>query len=213
MFMKKEMKLVAYWIELSLIFIMLPSLFLTDMVQKGMIMPSLWAAFGYVAFHLWRNGIPLNENGLRKRELKQMAGRFAVIAPFILLIAFLFYPDHLFDFVRKEPVLWALIMVGYPLVSVWVQEVVFRRWFHYRYRKLFANKPLFIITNAALFAYAHVVFLNPLAVLLSFLGGLMFALTYLRSRSLLLVTIEHALYGNLLFTIGLGSFFYHGTIG
>jgi hypothetical protein len=209
--MKSEITQTWVWIELSLIFILLPSCFLAGVLPKTMIMPSLWAVFGYAVFRLRREGVSLRGEGVRLRELKKVAGRFALIAPAIILIALLFYPDRLFDFVRKEPVLWVLIMVAYPIVSVWVQEMVFRRWFYYRYRHLFATKSTFILANAALFSYAHIVFLNPVALLLSFLGGILFALTYLNSRSLLLVSIEHALYGNLLFTIGLGSFFYHGT--
>ncbi len=43
-------------------------------------------------------------------------------------------------------------------------------------------------------------------------GGWLFADTYRQSRSLWLVCLEHALYGDLIFTIGLGTFFYHGAV-
>jgi hypothetical protein len=46
--------------------------------------------------------------------------------------------------------------------------------------------------------------------ILTFFGGYLFAYTYAKTRSLLLVSIEHALYGCLLYTIGLGRFFYTG---
>ena len=42
-------------------------------------------------------------------------------------------------------------------------------------------------------------------------GGLMFANTYRRTNSLFLVSLEHALYGNTLFFIGLGWFFWGGA--
>ncbi|HXB22539.1 MAG TPA: hypothetical protein VNV88_14225 [Candidatus Solibacter sp.] len=45
----------------------------------------------------------------------------------------------------------------------------------------------------------------------STIGGLLFALTYQQSGSLLLACIEHAIFGNFIFTIGLGQFFYHGA--
>lgn len=35
--------------------------------------------------------------------------------------------------------------------------------------------------------------------------------TYRRARSLLAASIEHALYGMLVFSVGLGRFFFHGT--
>ena len=43
------------------------------------------------------------------------------------------------------------------------------------------------------------------------LGGWLFARRYQRTRSLLTVSVEHALYGVLIFTIGLGDLFYHAA--
>jgi hypothetical protein len=42
-------------------------------------------------------------------------------------------------------------------------------------------------------------------------GGLLFSWSYQQSGSLALTCIEHALFGNFLFTAGLGEFFYHGA--
>jgi hypothetical protein len=46
------------------------------------------------------------------------------------------------------------------------------------------------------------------AIAFATLGGLMFAATYERRRSTLLVSIEHGLYGDFIFTVGLGGLFY-----
>jgi membrane protease YdiL (CAAX protease family) len=46
---------------------------------------------------------------------------------------------------------------------------------------------------------------------LCLIGGLLFALTYQHSGSLLLTCLDHALFGNFIFTVGLGQFFYHGS--
>jgi len=43
-------------------------------------------------------------------------------------------------------------------------------------------------------------------------GGWLFGGTYRRSRSLGLVCLEHALYGDLIFTVGLGQYFFHGAL-
>ena len=45
------------------------------------------------------------------------------------------------------------------------------------------------------------------------MGGLIFGLVYLRFGSLLLATVLHAIAGQLVFTSGLGVYFYHGAIG
>ena len=49
------------------------------------------------------------------------------------------------------------------------------------------------------------------AVALTLVGGWKFAATYRHTRSLWAVSIEHAIYGGILFTVGLGQFFYTGT--
>ena len=43
-------------------------------------------------------------------------------------------------------------------------------------------------------------------------AGFLFACTYRKHDSVLLAAIEHGLYGAMVFTIGLGMFFYHGAI-
>jgi membrane protease YdiL (CAAX protease family) len=64
-----------------------------------------------------------------------------------------------------------------------------------------------LLISALIFAWMHLIFRNPLAVILTLVGGWFFAQTYARTRSLRLVCLEHALYGNLIFTIGLGEYF------
>ena len=63
------------------------------------------------------------------------------------------------------------------------------------------------------FGFAHIVFGNWVAPTLCAIGGLLFAQTYQRTRSLALVAIEHALFGDFIFTLGLGRYFYHGAVG
>lgn len=58
----------------------------------------------------------------------------------------------------------------------------------------------------------HIVFNNYIAVVFTFLAGLIFMKTYIDTKSFGLVCIEHALYGNMIFTIGLGEYFYHNRI-
>ena len=43
------------------------------------------------------------------------------------------------------------------------------------------------------------------AIILTFLGGLLFAFTFKKTKSTILVSIEHAIYGSWLFTIGMGA--------
>jgi hypothetical protein len=60
------------------------------------------------------------------------------------------------------------------------------------------------------FGWAHVGYGHAASIILSTIGGLFFADTFRRSGSLRLACLEHALYGDLMFTIGLGHLFYAG---
>ena len=62
--------------------------------------------------------------------------------------------------------------------------------------------------SSIIFAYVHVLFINPVAPLLTIIAGYFFASTFAKHKSLALVTIEHALYGNMVFTLGLGWYFW-----
>ncbi len=93
----------------------------------------------------------------------------------------------------------------YSLFSVYPQEIIYRTFYFKRYSALFKNEKLFIFVNALVFSLAHLFFKSSLVIVLTFLGGLLFALTYLKTKSILLVSIEHAIYGCWLFTAGMGS--------
>ena len=67
--------------------------------------------------------------------------------------------------------------------------------------------------SAFVFALAHLVFWNWVALLLTFVGGGIFAAAYLGRGGFALAVVLHAVAGAILFTSGLGGFFYHGAIG
>lgn len=119
-------------------------------------------------------------------------------------------PDRLFDFPRRNPQMWAMVMVFYPLLSVVPQEFVYRSFFFRRYAALFPNPNTMIAVNALSFAAMHFVLQNWVAPLLSLIGGAIFAYGYQQHRSLKWVALEHALYGCMIFTVGLGWFFFRG---
>jgi uncharacterized protein len=117
-------------------------------------------------------------------------------------------PQLLFAFVKKAPIQWAVVMLLYPLLSVLPQEVLFRGYFFERYRTVFGRGTPLMVLSALSFGFVHIIFGNWIAVGLSAIGGILFASTYSKTGSVLLVSLEHALFGNFLFTIGLGQYFY-----
>ncbi len=108
---------------------------------------------------------------------------------------------------RAHPLRWGLIMVLYPL-SAGAQEIACRTYFFHRYGGLFRRRATRVAASALCFGWAHVAVNDLRAVVLATAAGLVFAATYERWRSTLLVSVEHALYGDLAFTAGLGSLFY-----
>jgi membrane protease YdiL (CAAX protease family) len=123
-----------------------------------------------------------------------------------------FAPDRLFDLPRKAPLIWAIVVVFYPLLSVYPQELIFRAFLMHRYAPVFGAGPWAATASAIAFGFAHIIFGNVLSVALSLVGGALFARRYQKTRSLLSASVEHALYGVLAFTVGYGDFFYHGTV-
>lgn len=120
-------------------------------------------------------------------------------------------PQLLFSLIRRSPGLWAVIFLLYPLFSVYPQELLYRAFFFHRYQPLFGDGWGMVIASAMAFGFVHIIFRNWLAVGLCVIGGFLFSLTYQASGSLLLTCVDHAIFGNFLFTIGLGEFFYHGA--
>jgi membrane protease YdiL (CAAX protease family) len=134
-----------------------------------------------------------------------------IFIPFMVTVAITIYyvwltdKSQLFSVLLNNPKLWLFILFFYSLLSVYPQELLYRTFFFIRYQQLFKSKWLFIVFNAALFSLAHVFFENILVIILTFIGGLLFALTYKKTRSTLLVSVEHSLYGCWLFTVGMGN--------
>ena len=157
---------------------------------------------------VWRR---LLSKRLARNETLSVLGLFALTAPMLTWLTFTWAPEDFLHFPRRLPALWLLVMVFYPLISVTTQEIVFRVFFFHRYEGLFGAHvwPL-ILLNALLFSFAHIIFQNWVSIVLTFLGGLLFAWRYVRTNSFWAVVLEHALYGNLLFTIGLGRYFFTG---
>ncbi len=153
-----------------------------------------------------------------KRELKQIlpvffAGAFLMLIGTILHDGFGWGHDLLFAFPKNNPSIYIAIMLLYPLFSVYPQELLYRAFFFHRYAILFRTPTAMIIASALAFGWAHLIFENVLAVALSTAGGLLFAWTYHRSKSLAACWLEHALYGDWLFTVGLGWYFFTGSVG
>lgn len=139
---------------------------------------------------------------------KPMLLVFCFFAFLSAVLVWVVWPSMFFSMPVNETTLWVSIMVFYPLFSVLPQTFVFRVYFFHRFKGFFGSERWAIVVNALLFSFMHLVFKNWLAIILTFFGGLLFAATYLRSRSMVISAVEHALFGCWVFTVGIGSFFF-----
>jgi membrane protease YdiL (CAAX protease family) len=202
-------------LEFAALFVAVPSLYLSF---RHFIHPILvlWCFAAISTYILSRDGY---FSGCRFRgerpsgkQIILLLQRFILIALIIGLFTILHDPGRLLSLPKTKPLLWLLIMFLYPLLSVVPQGIVFRAFVFHRYECLFGKGWGMIVASGLAFCYAHIIFLNPVAVLLTLAGGIMFAHTYLKIGSLWVSSMEHALYGDFVFTIGLGYYIYSGVL-
>ena len=205
----------ALWIEFLLLFVGVP-LGYRFSPRPIPALPLLWVAALYCWWQLRRD--PTFPRGLlwnpepAVRQLASIVVCFVVVAAIVWIAVRMIAPELLFSFVRTRPVFWALVMVLYPVLSVYPQGIIYRSFLMHRYAPIFPSGVAMILVSAAAFAFMHIIFRNPVAVALTFAGGILFAWRYSVTGSLFTSSLEHALYGCWLFTVGLGQYFYHGRI-
>ncbi|CAM2069873.1 CPBP family intramembrane metalloprotease [Sulfidibacter corallicola] len=161
---------------------------------------------GFNLRRLWRPA------ALRKVALP-LFGFFAMSAIGLALVVWLWERDQFFHLPAHKPYIYLTLMFFYPVFSVYPQELVYRAFFFRRYRHIFPSKTMLVWMSALAFGWMHIVFENVWAVALTLVGGYLFARTYLRTRSLFCVGLEHSLYGCFIFTVGLGRYFFSGSLG
>ncbi|RZN80633.1 MAG: CPBP family intramembrane metalloprotease [Winogradskyella sp.] len=193
--------------ELFIIFVLVPTSFALDYppLIKLIIGVLGFAYILYVLLRVERIKFEVTKGLSWKRFWKVTFVKLVVIAIVTTLYMWLVDASNLYVVIRTKPMLWGIILFVYSLFSVYPQELIYRTFFFERYQSLFNNKTLFIIINAALFSLAHIFFKNTLVMFLTFIGGLLFALTFKKTKSTVLVSIEHAIYGCWLFTVGMGN--------
>ena len=213
--MRRRLECLALYVGLPAVFAFLPAWIERRWGVRinAWVVPTLLLAAAIATVAMRRAGMlargELTRLRIASHDWAEMLARFVLSALLLTWILWSFHPELLFAFPRHNPRFWALVCVAYPVVSVLPQGILYRALFVKRYAACVPRHPF--LFGALLFAWAHIVFHNPWACAFTFVGGLFFLSTYRRTGSLLFSGIEHALYGDFLFTIGWGSFFYEGT--
>ena len=204
-------------VECAAIMVGLPLVMKSGVIPVSWLFPVLWTAAVACLIALLRDpGFDRASFGrfdAVRSALPFILIRFGLISLVIVIGVGVLRPDLFFLLPRSKTTLWAIIMVAYPVFSVYPQGIIYRAFFMRRYGMLFRSDLAMIIASAAAFGFAHMIFDHWLTVVFTLAGGLMFAHTQIRTQSQVASAIEHALYGCLMFTIGLGAFFYIGGAG
>lgn len=123
-----------------------------------------------------------------------------------------YMPERFLALPLERPDTWVKILTLYPFTSVLAQEFVYRSFFFHRYGPLFGRQVwLLIVVNAVVFGFGHLLFRNNIAVFGTMVVGALFAWRYYKTRSFWTVWFEHVLWGWLVFTVGLGVYFFTGV--
>jgi uncharacterized protein len=193
-------------LELILLFVVFPILYFFDLIPFHKLVP-LVVLFIYCVVILVRHRHANPDRFKAKANWKLILLRFIGVSILILVWIKVFSHNPLFaDFNGNKKLL--LMTIIYPFSSAFPQELIFREFFFYRYKPIFQNEIVLIGMNVILFAFAHIYFANWTILIFTLIGGTIFALTYLKTKSLFVVTIEHALFGILILSSGLSEQFY-----
>jgi membrane protease YdiL (CAAX protease family) len=194
-------------LELLIIFVLIPLSFAFSYapILKLIIGVSGFTYIIYVLFKIEKIKIRIEKNINWTTFWRSTLIKLSIIIVITSLFVWLTDAQSLFVVMLNKPKLWVLILFFYSFFSVYPQELLYRTFFFQRYENLFKNERLFILVNALLFSLAHLFFKNTLVLLLTFVGGILFAITFKKTKSTVLVSIEHSIYGCWLFTVGMGN--------
>ena len=205
-------RIVWLWSELLLVYVAVPVLMYERIIPNWpipfLLLATVWSLM------VLRGDSTFDQRALirvarTQQHLQTLLLRDVPLLILIGLAVWVFAPQLLFSLVRRVPVLWLAVVILYPVFSVYPQELLYRAFFFHRYRPLFGAGVGMIVASAAAFGFVHIIFGNWIAISLTAIGGVLFAWTYRKTGSLLLTCLEHALFGDFIFTIGIGQFFYH----
>ncbi|MEW5845788.1 MAG: CPBP family intramembrane glutamic endopeptidase [Bacteroidota bacterium] len=198
------------WAELVILFIGLPLTFYFGNLKIPKSIPLLVVFFLALVYLLTAKSFNKKTFGINDNiNWRDFIFRIGITIIAITLMSFAFLPkEQLFYLPINKTKLWILIMIFYPIWSAFTQEVIYRGFYFHRYISLFKSKYHAIIINGILFGLLHIIFRNWIAVIGATIIGIVWASSYIKHRSILLVSVEHAIVGNYLFTVGLGYYFY-----
>lgn len=133
-----------------------------------------------------------------------------VLCSLLLMLAYMLVFDRgqLFNLPRSHPWVFLAMCLFYPVFSAFGQEVIYRTFLFRRYGSLFGADWLITLFSGLSFSFLHIVYYDPVSMILTFMGGIWFARVYQQTRSVLFTAVLHGVMGILIFGVGLGRYFW-----
>lgn len=209
----RRLKLLLF-AELFLIFFGMPLLYYLGLITIPPI-PALLGLTIVCITVLWYDDSFNLAKEFRKKihyeKLVKICLRFLFLGSLLAFSVWLFYPERFLYMPLNNTSVWVILMFLYPVLSAFPQEMIYRTFLFHRYKRILSRGWLLTFVSVVAFAFLHIIYENWVSILLTLAGGYLFTKTYKDTGSIWLTTIEHSLYGCLVFTLGLGIFFYSGA--
>ena len=120
----------------------------------------------------------------------------------------IFDRENLFNLPRAHIWIYLAMCIFYPVFSAYGQEIIYRTFLSKRYAAIFPRGWHFVLASALSFSFLHIVYYDPVSMILTLIGGIYFSWIYLQTRSVLYTSVLHGIFGVLLFGVGLGQYFW-----
>ena len=200
--LKIEFLIIYFLIPLIVIFI---NFFFSE--QKIFVFLPLFLVF-FLSLYLLKKTPSFSFDFLKKKT----EWKFFFLVSLIFVVSGFVYTiildsNLLFNLPKNYFFIWVAVILIYPILSVIPQEIIFRVLFFERYSCLFKNQFLYLILNSFIFAYIHLVFQNFHAFFITLITSPIFAYAYI-NKSFKTCFLTHTIGGQLVFTYGLGKYFY-----
>jgi len=128
----------------------------------------------------------------------------------LLMLGYVYFFDreNLFNLPRANIWLYLALCLFYPVFSAFGQEIIYRTFLSRRYSMILPKGWQFVLASALTFSFMHIVYYDPVSMILTFIGGLYFARVYQQTRSVLFTSVLHGIFGIMIFGVGLGQYFW-----
>lgn len=187
-------------IELIIITLLIPLVIIFLNLQTYVILFLIFTCFFIYIFRkedLKKIHLPKNRYVYKKLVFKDLSLFIFLILFLDLLgqVKLIFYDLKNFHYL-------ILLSLIYLVFSVIPQEIIFRYYFFTRYKDVFKSKYILITVNSFIFSIFHVIYLDIKIIFITFLGSLLFSANYMKFNSLILVILQHFLFGQIFFMLG-----------